>query len=244
VVLETQPSNKKVELPTSNSTNHFDDPGSTIDAAIEKLTHWAEREFGNDELVSAREEFFSKFGKVFYDDPFFGSRMSYFINHYLFERPITKQGIKNITPVRYYLDTNPERTNAATIQATHELSLCIHGIFQVVKIRNNEDAIFLNLLTNDKIPMRLPKNYRLFGLKKNQILQGFVFRTQVGYHPAAGIAYHPDGVFQILKKAIKMKDIVREDNHLGFLGQTASTQLKAIRLKHVDPKTIYKTDLL
>jgi hypothetical protein len=244
VVLETQHTNQKIDLPSSDFANKADDVGNHIDAAIEKLTHWAEREFGSDELIAAREEFFLKFGKVFYDDPFFGSRMSYFINYYLFERPVSKNGSKNISPVRFYLDTNPERTDAAAIQATHELSLCIHGIFQVIKIKSSEDAIFLNLLTQDKIPMRLPKNYRLFGLKKNQILQGFLFRTQNGYHPAAGIAYHPDGVLPILKKAIKAEFKSLDADHLSFLGRSASTQLKATRLKHVDPKTIYKTDLL
>ncbi len=243
-MLETQHTNQKIVALTSDFASQADDAGSSIDAAIEKLTHWAEREFGNEELIAAREEFFAKFGKVFYDDSFFGSRMSYFINYYLFERSIAKESVKNISPVRYYLDLNPERTDAASIQVIHELSLCIHGIFQVLKVKNNQDAIFLNLLTQDKIPMRLPKNYRLFGLKKNQILQGFVFRTQTGYHPAAGIAYHPDGVFPILKKAIKASNKSADADHLEFLGRTASTQLKATRLKHVDPKTIYKTDLL
>ncbi len=231
-------------LHPSDFTSQADDVGSSIDAAIEKLTHWAEREFGSEELIAAREEFFSKFGKVFHDDAFFGSKMSYFINYYLFERRVSKEGVKNTSPVRYYLDLNPERTDAAAIQRVHELSLCIHGIFQVLKIKNNENAIFLNLLTQDKIPMRLPKNYRLFGLKKNQILQGFIFRMQAGYHPAAGIAYHPEGVFPILKKAIKAVNKSSDADHLNFLGRTASTQLKATRLKHVDPKTIYKTDLL
>jgi hypothetical protein len=244
VVLETQHTNQKIVAVTSDFASQADDAGGSIDAAIEKLTHWAEREFGSEELIAAREEFFAKFGKVFYDDSFFGSRMSYFINYYLFERSITKEGVKNISPVRYYLDLNPERTDAASIQVIHELSLCIHGIFQVLKVKNNQDAIFLNLLTQDKIPMRLPKNYRLFGLKKNQILQGFVFRTQTGYHPAAGIAYHPEGVFPILKKAIKAANKSADADHLEFLGRTASSQLKATRLKHVDPKTIYKTDLL
>ncbi len=242
-MLETQPANQKVIISSSDLANQANDAGSGIDAAIEKLAHWAEHEFGNEELISAREEFFTKFGKVFYDDAFFGLRMSYFINYYLFERPIAKEGVKNISPVRYYLDLNPERTDAAAIQAIHELSLCIHGIFQVLKIKSNEDAIFLNLLTQDKIPMRLPKNYRLFGLKKNQILQGYIFRTQTGYHPAAGIAYHPEGVLPLLKKAIKSAIKSPDADHLDFLGRTASTQLKATRLKHVDPKTIYKTDL-
>ncbi len=242
-MLETQHTNQKVILPSSIA-NQTDDAGNAIDAAIEKLTHWAEREFGNDELIAAREEFFLKFGKVFYDDSFFGARMSYFINYYLFERPVGKEGVKNIAPVRYYLDINPERTDAAAIQAIHELSLCIHGIFQVIKVKSNDDAIFLNLLTQDKIPMRLPKNYRLFGLKKNQILQGFIFRTQLGYHPAAGISYHPETVLSVLKKAIKASNKSPDADHLNFLGRTASAQLKAIRLKHVDPKIIYKTDLL
>lgn len=242
MVLETQSQIGKIG-PEMTGIPVLSDNGQSIDDAIERLTLWAEEEFGNDELVVAREEFFAKFGKVFHDDAFFGSRMSYFLNFYLFERPIKSSGSRAISPVRFYLDTNPERTTAVAIQAIHELSLCMHGVFQVLKVKD-EEGIFLNLLNNEKIPMKLPKTYRLFGLKKNQVLQGFIFRTNTGYHPAAGIAYHPDGTLRLIKKLIKMTPKTPEPDHLAILGRLAATQLKATRMKHVDPKTIYKMALV
>lgn len=219
------------------------DIGQSIDDAIERLAHWAEEEFGNEELVVAREEFFAGFGKVFHDDTFFGSRMSYFLNYYLFERPIKSSGGRAVSPVRFYLDTNPEKTTAAAIQAIHELSLCMHGVFQVLKVKDGE-GIFLNLLNKEKIPMKLPKTYRLFGLKRNQVLQGFIFRANTGYHPAAGIAYHPDGTLRLIKKMIKITPKTPDADHLAILSRLAATQLKATRMKHVDPKTLYKMALL
>lgn len=240
-MLETQTSTGKIESFT-NEGDITHDHGKLIDAAIEHLTHWAVEEFGNDELVAARDDFFANFGKVFHDDRFFGSRMSYFTNYYVFERPVKLSDSKNSSPIRFYLDTNPERKSADEIAAVHNVSLCIHGVFQVVKVKK-DDAVFENIISKERIPVKLPNSYRMFGLSKNQILQGFVFRTPDGYHPAAGIFSHAEGVEKVIKKAIKKHQKETEFDHLQFLGRLAATQLKSVRMKHVDPKAIYKTEL-
>lgn len=243
MVLEAQTSGSKVAIPVGTSANGAaGSVGDAIDEGIETLTHWAEKEFGQDELIAARDEFFSSFGKVFHDDSFFGARMNYFHNYFLFERPLRREDAKVITPARFYLDTNPERRDAAAIQAVHELSLCIHSVFQVRKIKA-EQAVFLNLLNNEEIPVRLPRSYRLFGLGKNQMIQGFIFRAKGGYHPAAGLIFHPDPAQKLIRKALKKSGKHEECDHLTLLAKLASTQLKAHRMKHVDSRTIYKMEL-
>jgi hypothetical protein len=244
VVLEAQTSGSKIILPTSVASAGGDrSDGSVIDDGIELLTHWAEKEFGQDELIAARDEFFSTFGKVFHDDPFFGARMSYFHNYFLFDRPLRRQDARVVTPTRFYLDTNPERRDATAIQAVHELSLCVHSIFQVRKIKG-DTAEFTNMLNSEAVPVRLPRSYRLFGLGKNQMIQGFVFRASGGYHPAAGLIFHPDPAQKVIRKYLKNAAKDEGCDHLALLAKLASTQLKAVRMKHVDTSTIYKMELL
>src|SRR4051812_1919674 len=60
-----------------------------VDDVIEEFILWAQTAFGNDEIVTAREEFFKRSGKVFSDDSHFASHMSYFLDFFLFERPLS-----------------------------------------------------------------------------------------------------------------------------------------------------------
>lgn len=242
-MLETQTPNSQINTAQAGLTKQTVNATGDIDDAIESLTQWAERVLGQDELIAARDEFFALFGKVFHDDPFFGARMSYFHNFFLFDRALRREDARAASPIRFYLDTNPERRDAAAIQAVHELSLCMHGIFMVKKLKGDQGT-FINLLTGDLVPVRLPRSYRLFGLGKNQIIQGFLFRTLHGYHPAAGMIFHPEGSQKAIKKFIKSLPKDSDSDTLPLLGKFASTQLKSVRMKHVDAKTIYKMELL
>src|SRR5690348_11676201 len=67
-----------------------------IDTDLENLLAWAKTQFSEEELIQAKEDYFWKFGKVFHDDSFYESRMFYFIDYFLLERPLSRMAANTL----------------------------------------------------------------------------------------------------------------------------------------------------
>ena len=94
MVLETTSDKKDVVttgIEDDSDLGEFRDPDLSLDEAMEALIHWTGSQIGSEDVIRACEEFAVTTGKVFHDDDFYDSRMSHFMDHYLFERTIDGQ---------------------------------------------------------------------------------------------------------------------------------------------------------
>src|SRR5690606_23808253 len=104
-----------------------------IDDELEAALVWAQQYFGDEEVIQAKEEFFWKTGKVFYDDPFYESRMAYFIDHFLLERPAgpSESASELTTPFRKFSKARTESGAEVHLQSFQ------HSIYQTLKVASH-----------------------------------------------------------------------------------------------------------
>lgn len=206
------------------------------DRVLESIVEWVSREFGADHIVQAKEEFYWKTGKVFPDDEFFSSRMGYFLDHFIFQRLF---GVKNptlagMTPFQAYYEIFG-REEDIPLKDTR------HGIFQIQRIRDH-DLTVVDLLSEQKHVISRRDHESFAGLHKKDVFQGFLYFGDSKTLMSRGLLFHPEAAVGVIKKTIKRAKKNRELEDLKLLSRFARQQLRQLRHRHVDPKTIYAED--
>lgn len=202
---------------------------SSIEEQIEKVLLWAHNEIGSEQLVAAKEQFYWKTGKFFSDDLFYVNRISYFVDAFIFERPLeTSSKFSGKTPFESF-----KENNQTSIQEF------IHSIFCVHKV--SDDYLILKDLIDTKVrhKISLRESESFDGILKNDIFQGYIYKIEDKFWMSRGLIFHPYQAYRLIKKSIK-KHQKQKESQLGLiLNQFARQQLKHKRHDHVNPKIFY-----
>lgn len=203
---------------------------SAIEEKIENILLWTHRKVGSEQLIAAKEQFYWKTGKFFSDDYFYVNRITYFIDYFIFERPLETSGpFAGNTPYKCYLQ---EEKNTS-------IETFIHSIFSVQKI--SESHIFLKDLSNPKVKHKVSRpDFESFdGILKHDIIQGFLYKIDGQLWLSRGLIFHPYKAYRTIKKNVR-KHIKQENSQMILmLNQLARQQLRHKRHEHVNPKIFY-----
>lgn len=207
-----------------------------IDRCLETIIDWVNQDFGMDALIEAKEEFFWKTGKVFYDDEFFNQRMSYFTDFFLFQRPlaVANPALAGMTPLQAYCEL-------FVMDQAWPLKDVRHSLFYVQKVKEQEMQI-IDLLCDDKYTITKRENETFRGVAKKQVFQGFVYVSGSRNLLSRGLVFHPKEAVSGIKKFLKKVRKERGFDEMNFLARLARQQLRQLRHRHVDPKLIYSED--
>ncbi len=207
-----------------------------IDRCLETIIDWVNRDFGMNALVEAKEEFFWKTGKVFYDDEFFHQRMSYFTDFFLFQSPLSvaNPALAGMTPLQAYCELFVE-DNVWPLKDVR------HSLFCVQKVKEQEMHI-VDMLCDDKYTITKRENETFRGVTKKQVFQGFVYIAGSRNLVSRGLVFHPEEAISGIKKYLKKAKKERGFDEMTFLARLARQQLRHLRHRHVDPKLIYSED--
>ncbi|MCX6131127.1 MAG: hypothetical protein NTX25_18975, partial [Proteobacteria bacterium] len=139
-----------------------------LDLLREELIAWAVDRFGVDSITEAKEEFFLKTGKVFHDDESYHRRMSYFLDYFLFDRPISRNlEATNQTPFELHQSHHRQE----------KLRSFTHSLFKVNRVLAN--GLLLKNLCNDEKLKISKQSVELFdGIVKGDIFQVFIFQLE------------------------------------------------------------------
>lgn len=232
-----------VDQPTSKSTNKVqlavDDNvwgmnQSSIDRALEAILNWTNDSFGKSLFVKAKNDFYWKNGKVFHEDDFYSSRMSYFLDIFIFQNKIG-EWINN-TEEHKTLFTNFLESKKECVIHKHR-----HSLFKVKQINENSLKI-VDLFDNNQIQVTKRKNETFFGIKRKEIFQGFVYECKNKSYLSLGLVFHPSGCIPIISTYLKeIKKAYAFDKN-AVLSRFARLQIRHKRHHHVDPKIIYTED--
>lgn len=217
-----------VGLPSENSTEAL--LPLSVEQEVEQLLSYAQRKFGQDQLVQAKEDFFWLMGRVFHDDDFYEERMTYFLDIYLFERPLRRQASAQNSPLFIYrADSDVSPIGIYSFR---------HSLFQVTKVEKN--TLFVDdLLEGQPLIVTSKPGEHFSQMTTKQIFQGFIYRSARGNELSRGLIYHPSGVNSLILKSVR---IFQSDLTLSFskvLGLLAKNHLRHLRQDHLDPKRIY-----
>ncbi len=205
----------------------------SLDEILEHLIAWSSETFGLEALVAARENFHLRAGKVFHEDAFFGARVSYFFDHYVFERPAL--GSTAATPFQIFLAQRGD----ALPEAVHRLAGFRHSVFQIKKV-DAKQMVVVDLVTGQKSTVGAKGGENFIGLEKSNIFQGFLFPIGGLQQLSGGLVLHPQKVDDLLKKQLKLAKKTGEEEMGSVFFRLLTLQLRHLRMKHVDPRTFYK----
>jgi hypothetical protein len=220
----------------------------TVDDLVEVLMAWAQTTFGADEIVRAREEFFSLAGKVFHDDPFYETRINYFFDFFLMERPVLSgravEGLGPVTPLGLFLrrcDLGEIHVPAAALAGFQRLARFKHGLFQVLKVRDHTMTV-RDLCTREKYQVVAKSDETYRGFEKKDVFQGFLFTQADLAFLSQGIVQHPVKAARVIKKRLKAALKAGAFELQSMLSKLARQQLRYLRHRHVDPVLLYQTE--
>jgi hypothetical protein len=216
-----------------------------VDEIVEAAIAWAGELLGESEIVAAREEFFTQTGKVFHDDTFYDARISYFIEHFLFERPISGAGqtasLTGMIPyplvLRHAVDLAPLDEHVKVVIAS--MAQARHSLFEVEKTRESS-LLVKDLLIPQKIEIAAKgeESYRV--MEKGTVFQSFVFRLPETCHLGSGLILHPRRARPMINRHLKQARKSGSTAEYPLLCKLASLQLRHLRHRHVDAKLIYQ----
>jgi hypothetical protein len=208
------------------------DEQTATDSFVETLIQSFVSKYGTKPIVAAKEDFFLQSGKFFAEDDNYHQRIYYFLNHFVFERPLNS--FSRTTPFLEYLESNNE--DVAVEGFTHSL-------FKILKAK--PDHILLKDLFSEK-KIRVDKqDLEVFeGINKNDVFQGILLHKGAVNFLSRGLIFHPPRSHKIILNLLKQE---RKNQRFGkdqILFALARQQLKHRRLKHVDPKIVYQDNPL
>lgn len=202
---------------------------SPLDQLREDIINWVVNLIGVEEVVRAKQEFFEQTGMIFHDDESYHRRMSYFLDYFLFIRPLENLDASNPpTPFALYRDKHPEIP-------IHSYT---HSLFKVVKIQST-GLVLKDLCSDDKIRIQKQSDELFDGIAKSDVFQGFVFQMDDTPVLSHGLIFHPARSHRLLVKALKEEKKQGTFERLTYLARCARVQLKHARLRHVDPRLVY-----
>jgi len=219
----------------------------SVDDVVEAIVHWLETQLGGEEFVTAKGDFFGRFGKVFPEDEFYETRMRYFLDWFLFFRSLPAHSNRLgqvVTPFeifpRHEVLARPG-VSARTAEFISALATCRHSLFQVSKVRDDSMQIVDLLEGGAKISIRPKSNESFRAFAAKDVFQGFLFGAGQTVFMSQGLIQHPRSVSSTILKMLKSARKVPGFQAQGILSRLASVQLRAVRHSHVDPVAIYST---
>ena len=210
----------------------------SIDLLLESILTWVMEVVGHDQMVKAKEEFYWKNGKVFHDDPFFNGRMGYFIDYFIFQRPLESSvpSIANESPYEAFRNKSD-----GVKEDDCDVIGFVHSLFQVTRI-SGLGILLKDLFSGEKILCRYYESGSFHGFAKKDIFQGFIYKLEDKNLLSRGLVFHPPEVSRLIKSYIKKIRKGDQYEQLRGLSRLARQQLRHLRHSHVKPKKIYNQD--
>jgi hypothetical protein len=222
-----------VSVAQTFTTDPRSDVESLIDNQIENILEWSHNIFGSEQLILAKEEFYTKMGKIFPEDDFFNRRISYFVDYFLFERPLRSKCKHNsMTPFNSYKE----------LEGSPKIQRASHSIYQVLKV-NQKSLHIEDLISGERFKIEPSDHTSFEGIVKKDLFQGFIYDVEDQTILSRGLVFHNAQVHGLIKKHLKMlrkNDLFNREQILSLL---ARTHLRHIRHSHVSAKRFYEKEL-
>ena len=210
-----------------------------LDDCLEIVVSWIERNFGKSYFVRPLDSFQAKFGKVNPEDDFYQSRMNYFLEYCVLEFPMDTRPASK-APVSKFFEVHKNLTSGDDAASAIWRDFCgfRHSLFQV--LRSGHDVIFVrDLVANKTIKIQSKAGETLKYLGKKSIFQGFIFGHHDLYSLGQGLIMHPNLANAAILRYMRQHCRVPRFTSGEIARSMAQTNMRYLRMQHVNPAVIY-----
>lgn len=191
-------------------------------------------EYHHDALTEAREEFYSRTGEIFEDDPFFENRIMNYLEWFLFDRIF--EG--NDTAIAHYKKKLGPELSKEDRETVDAFCYSIHSLFEVRRSVQKKQKVILRNLT-DNIKYEVSERRSLAGLEKGSIFEARLIQKGDKFLFLQAFVHHPAEARKIIRKTVKkmLKENVEDFGPYFMTLQKAWMQCQ--RYSHVNAARIY-----
>ncbi len=184
-----------------------------------------------EEVHSAREEFFDLSGRVTEMDHSIEQRYSWFTEYLVFEYLIDGK-----SPAMRLMENYNKFSEFERIIFQEFLNFK-KGIFLVKKNKGNQISV-MDVLSEMVIQVSAPGSAEVF--PRRSLFQGNIFRFREGYFVSPVVLVHPEFVSSLIVRIIRRKIKGDEARFREFFWVLARLKLKQERFSRIPPEEIYK----
>ena len=199
-----------------------------MDRLVEEVTT---KEF-SEEVIKAKNEYFSKIGVIFEDDKSFENRMISFIEWYCFDR-ISEKHQKS--PLEHFIDTNTPTWSNEELDIYTGFLNNIHSIFYIKKLKKGE-TIIKDICNSNKFS--ISQNQPNLFFQKGDVFEARLIPFKEEYFFSGSFCFHPTQLYRKIKKELKKRSSNQAEK-LEFLFILSSMSLKLERSRQINYKDIY-----
>ena len=217
----------------------------TTDQLLEAIVMRSEREFGKSAFVDAKERFQALFGKVFPEGPFYETRMSYFLDYFVFLRPLPAGTGAPTAFLRFCNEIARMFDSGGNLAGplVRAMESFRHSLFQIVNVPAANSMTIRDMRTGATYDIRRKTNESFCGFTRDAVFQGFVFPDGDHAYLGNGLIMHPPQAVSIIRKFLKKAESGQDFDEQAILARLAWVQLKALRHNRAGAKRIYGAEI-
>jgi hypothetical protein len=204
-----------------------------IKGFLDRILHAYSEGVYYDQVKRAKEEFFSKAGRVAEGSENFDAQMDAFLDWYLFDRPLDKV---EICPVKMFVVEHAEKLPADELKIFQGMTKSRHSLFELLKVRNN-DVYVKDLFDSEKYIVEESEINK--GFTKGDIFEGRLIHFGDRLVFGSSFVFHPREVKSFISKEIKKIKYLDDKQHLKLLHRLATMRLKVEQYPHIAVEHIY-----
>ena len=165
---------------------------------LEQLFEFAAKAIPSEQILEAKKTYQKETGEIYEDDISYNSRMSLFLEWYLFDDYNVE---KTQTPLETLIEENPDAWSSDELEIYKSITKSIQGLFIVKKIKD-ETVKVVNLFA-DETYLAQEKDSRLI-FRKNDIFQGRLIFFQNKFHFTGHYCFHSGKTHKYIKQEVQV----------------------------------------
>jgi hypothetical protein len=190
----------------------------------------------NREVLEAKREFFERAGIVDEESVNFETRMSQFLDWYMFSRELSEV---QLPPVNLFLEKNKATLPIDTLPLYDNLTKSVHSLFEFKKLRDADITIY-DLFSKQKYV--LEDSSITAGFNPDEIFEARIIPFNKTWIFTRGFCFHPLEATKFILKEIKQVRHLDQSHKEALMLKLLKMRYKFEQYKHIRLDFIYSND--
>lgn len=188
------------------------------------------------EALTAKREFFERAGIVDEESVSFETRMSQFLDWFMFSRQLSDI---HLPPVRYFLEKHRDEIMADEYQYFENLTKTYHSLFEFIRIRDT-DVTIRDLFTKKKVVIR--DSTITAGFNEDEIFEARLIPLDKTWVFTRGFCFHPVEATKFIQSEVKQVRHLDQVHKEALMLRLLKMRYKYEQYKHIRIEYIYTND--
>jgi hypothetical protein len=209
---------------------------AAYDVILEKLIqHFTASEFQR-EVLEGKREFFERAGIVDEESGNFETRMSQFLDWYIFSRELSHV---HMPPAVYYVEQNASKIPEEELPLYKNLTQSIHSLFEFKKLRDS-DVTIIDLFLKKKYTLK--DSSLTAGFNPEEIFEARIIPFEKTWVFTRGFCFHPLEATKFIHKEIKQVRHLDQSHKEALMLKLMKMRYKFEQYRHIRLDFIYSND--